>query len=65
MRARLHAFLARRVESPEVADDLTQDVLLRLGTMSFGEVWGFGADEKQRHRILGAFADAGGATPPR
>jgi RNA polymerase sigma-70 factor (ECF subfamily) len=28
--ARLHAFLARRVESPEVADDLTQDVLLRL-----------------------------------
>jgi RNA polymerase sigma-70 factor, ECF subfamily len=30
VRARLHAFLARRVESPEVADDLTQDVLLRL-----------------------------------
>jgi RNA polymerase sigma-70 factor (ECF subfamily) len=29
-RARLHAFLARRVESPEVADDLTQEVLLRL-----------------------------------
>jgi RNA polymerase sigma factor (sigma-70 family) len=30
VRARLHAFLARRVESPEVADDLTQEVLLRL-----------------------------------
>jgi RNA polymerase sigma-70 factor (ECF subfamily) len=30
VRTRLHAFLARRVESPEVADDLTQDVLLRL-----------------------------------
>jgi RNA polymerase sigma-70 factor (ECF subfamily) len=30
VRARLHAFLARRVESPEAADDLTQDVLLRL-----------------------------------
>jgi RNA polymerase sigma-70 factor, ECF subfamily len=30
VRARLHGFLARRVESPEVADDLTQDVLLRL-----------------------------------
>jgi DNA-directed RNA polymerase specialized sigma24 family protein len=28
--ARLHAFLARRVESPEIADDLTQDVLVRL-----------------------------------
>ncbi|HWD47429.1 MAG TPA: sigma-70 family RNA polymerase sigma factor [Actinomycetota bacterium] len=30
VRARLHGFLARRVESPEVADDLTQEVLLRL-----------------------------------
>jgi DNA-directed RNA polymerase specialized sigma24 family protein len=30
VRVRLHAFLARRVESPEVPDDLTQDVLLRL-----------------------------------
>ena len=30
LRARLHAFIARRVESVEVADDLTQDVLLRL-----------------------------------
>jgi RNA polymerase sigma-70 factor (ECF subfamily) len=30
VRARLHAFLARRVHSPEVADDLTQDVLVRL-----------------------------------
>ena len=34
MRARLHAFLARRVDSPEVADDLTQEVLLRLLTAS-------------------------------
>jgi RNA polymerase sigma-70 factor, ECF subfamily len=30
VRARLHAFIARRVESPDVADDLTQEVLLRL-----------------------------------
>jgi RNA polymerase sigma-70 factor, ECF subfamily len=30
VRARLHGFMARRVESPEVADDLTQEVLLRL-----------------------------------
>jgi aryl-alcohol dehydrogenase-like predicted oxidoreductase len=33
---------------------------LCLGTMSFGEAWGFGADEKESHRILGAFAEAGG-----
>ena len=33
---------------------------LCLGTMSFGEAWGFGADEKQSHRILDAFAEAGG-----
>jgi aryl-alcohol dehydrogenase-like predicted oxidoreductase len=33
---------------------------LCLGTMSFGDAWGFGADEKEAHRILGAFADAGG-----
>jgi aryl-alcohol dehydrogenase-like predicted oxidoreductase len=33
---------------------------LCLGTMSFGEAWGFGADEKESHRVLGAFADAGG-----
>jgi aryl-alcohol dehydrogenase-like predicted oxidoreductase len=33
---------------------------LCLGTMSFGDAWGFGADEKESHRILGAFADAGG-----
>jgi aryl-alcohol dehydrogenase-like predicted oxidoreductase len=33
---------------------------LCLGTMSFGEVWGFGADEKEAHRILGAFAEVGG-----
>ena len=30
MRARLHAFIARRVESPQTAEDLTQEVLLRL-----------------------------------
>jgi aryl-alcohol dehydrogenase-like predicted oxidoreductase len=33
---------------------------LCLGTMSFGDAWGFGADEKESHRILDAFADAGG-----
>lgn len=33
---------------------------LCLGTMSFGDAWGFGADEKQSHRILGDFAEAGG-----
>ena len=33
---------------------------LCLGTMSFGDAWGFGADEKESHRILGAFAAAGG-----
>jgi aryl-alcohol dehydrogenase-like predicted oxidoreductase len=33
---------------------------LCLGTMSFGEAWGFGADEKQSHMILDAFAGAGG-----
>lgn len=31
-----------------------------LGTMSFGDVWGFGADEKESHRILDAYAEAGG-----
>jgi aryl-alcohol dehydrogenase-like predicted oxidoreductase len=30
------------------------------GTMSFGDAWGFGADEKESHRSLGEFADAGG-----
>jgi DNA-directed RNA polymerase specialized sigma24 family protein len=29
-RARLHAFIARRMNSPQTAEDLTQDVLLRL-----------------------------------
>ena len=38
VRARLHAFLARRVESPEVADDLTQDVLLRLLQHTAGSI---------------------------
>ena len=33
---------------------------LCLGTMSFGDAWGFGADEKESHRILDAFAEAGG-----
>ena len=33
---------------------------LCLGTMSFGDAWGFGADEKEGHRILGEFAEAGG-----
>jgi aryl-alcohol dehydrogenase-like predicted oxidoreductase len=28
--------------------------------MSFGDAWGFGADEKESHRILGEFAEAGG-----
>jgi aryl-alcohol dehydrogenase-like predicted oxidoreductase len=31
-----------------------------LGTMSFGDAWGFGADEKESHRILVSFAEAGG-----
>lgn len=31
-----------------------------LGTMSFGGAWGFGADEKESHRVLGAYAEAGG-----
>jgi aryl-alcohol dehydrogenase-like predicted oxidoreductase len=33
---------------------------LCLGTMSFGEAWGFGADEKESHRILASYAEAGG-----
>jgi aryl-alcohol dehydrogenase-like predicted oxidoreductase len=31
-----------------------------LGTMSFGEQWGFGADEATSHRILDAYAARGG-----
>jgi aryl-alcohol dehydrogenase-like predicted oxidoreductase len=31
-----------------------------LGTMSFGEQWGFGADEAESHRVLDAYAEAGG-----
>ncbi len=31
-----------------------------LGTMSFGETWGFGADEKTSHQVLSTYADAGG-----
>ncbi|MCA9693312.1 MAG: aldo/keto reductase [Myxococcales bacterium] len=31
-----------------------------LGTMSFGERWGFGADKETSHRILDVYAEAGG-----
>jgi len=31
-----------------------------LGTMSFGDQWGFGADEATSHRVLDAYAEAGG-----
>jgi aryl-alcohol dehydrogenase-like predicted oxidoreductase len=31
-----------------------------LGTMSFGDVWGFGADEQESHHVLATFAEAGG-----
>ena len=31
-----------------------------LGTMSFGEKWGFGANEKDSHRVLDIYAEAGG-----
>ena len=33
---------------------------LCLGTMSFGEDWGFGADEQTSHQIMDAYAAAGG-----
>jgi aryl-alcohol dehydrogenase-like predicted oxidoreductase len=33
---------------------------LCLGTMSFGDAWGFGAGEEESHRILAAYAEAGG-----
>lgn len=33
---------------------------LCLGTMSFGDDWGFGADEAASHAVLDAYADAGG-----
>ncbi len=33
---------------------------LCLGTMSFGDDWGFGADEATSHRVLDAYAAAGG-----
>ena len=33
---------------------------LSLGTMSLGDVWGFGANEKESHRILDAYAEVGG-----
>lgn len=33
---------------------------LCLGTMSFGQQWGFGADEATSHKVLDAFAAAGG-----
>jgi aryl-alcohol dehydrogenase-like predicted oxidoreductase len=31
-----------------------------LGTMSFGDAWGFGADAPTSHRVLDAYASAGG-----
>jgi aryl-alcohol dehydrogenase-like predicted oxidoreductase len=31
-----------------------------LGTMSFGDQWGFGADEPTSHRVMDAYAEAGG-----
>jgi aryl-alcohol dehydrogenase-like predicted oxidoreductase len=31
-----------------------------MGTMSFGNRWGFGADEATSHRVLDAYAEAGG-----
>ncbi|MGE0328481.1 MAG: aldo/keto reductase, partial [Polyangiaceae bacterium] len=31
-----------------------------LGTMSFGDAWGFGADEATSHQVLDAYAAAGG-----
>jgi len=31
-----------------------------LGTMSFGDQWGFGADEATSHQVLDAYAEAGG-----
>ncbi len=31
-----------------------------LGTMSFGDQWGFGADVETSHQVMEAFADAGG-----
>ena len=31
-----------------------------LGTMSFGQQWGFGADEATSHRVLDLYAEAGG-----
>jgi len=33
---------------------------LCLGTMSFGDEWGFGANEAGSHRVLDAYAEAGG-----
>ncbi|MEX1368085.1 MAG: aldo/keto reductase [Nannocystaceae bacterium] len=33
---------------------------LCLGTMSFGDEWGFGADEATSHQVLDAYAEAGG-----
>lgn len=38
MRDRLRAFIARRVENPETAEDLTQEVLLRLVRSGPGEL---------------------------
>jgi len=33
---------------------------LCLGTMTFGEEWGFGADRDESKRVFDAFAETGG-----
>ena len=33
---------------------------ISLGTMSFGEAWGIGADRKESHQIINHFSEAGG-----
>jgi RNA polymerase sigma-70 factor (ECF subfamily) len=38
LRDRLQAFIGRRVESPEVAEDLTQEVFVRLARREHGEL---------------------------
>lgn len=57
VRARLHTFIKRRVESLDVADDLTQDVLLRLLMSSDGRIenptaWGLPSRTKRDRRPL-------------
>ena len=33
---------------------------LALGTMTFGEEWGWGASKEESHKILDAYTEAGG-----